>query len=232
MSPSRARALTAGILYFTTHVTSVAAVAAYGSALSDPAFVTGTSPDTLVRVGILLEVLLALGCLGTGVVLLPLLRPHGAALAYGFTGLRILEAAVIGAGAMAMIALVTVRQGWAGAAPDSAQPIGETLVALHAGSFMVGQSLIISVNTLVIAWLLLRSRLVFRGIAVLGLIGGVTVLTSNLAQLFGLIEAGGALAGLFAVPVFAFEIWFAGYLVFRGLRAVPSPAEPAATVNA
>ena len=95
----------------------------------------------------------------------------------------------------------------------------------------MGQSPIISANTLLLASLLLRSRLVPRGIGILGLVGGATVLASNLAQLFGAIPQGGAVAGLLAVPVFAFEIWFAGYLVLVGFRPVPAPSRQAVLVG-
>lgn len=209
MSPDRARALTAGLIYFSTHITSVAAVVAYAPLLSDPS----TGADGVVLLGALLEILLALGCLGTGVVLLPVLQPHGAALANAYSALRTLEAAVIGAGSLAMIALVSLR------GADSGSALGGALVAVHQASFLVGQGLIISVNSIVIGFLLWRSGLVPRAIGGLGMIGGVLVLADNLAQFSGVLDQGDAVTALLAVPVFAFEIWFAGYMVLRGFRS-------------
>jgi hypothetical protein len=81
---ARRQARLAGVLYLVTHVTSVAAVIAYGGGL--------------LRAGVALEFVLALGCLGTGVLLWVLLQSRGPARAASFALLRTLEAAVIVAG--------------------------------------------------------------------------------------------------------------------------------------
>ncbi len=196
----RTLARAAGALYLSTHVTSVTAVVAY--------------EHGALRLGVLLEVVLALGCLGTGVLLLELLRPYGPVRATTFALLRTLEAAVIAAGTLPMLALAWNEP----AAPD----IATTLTDLHTAAFLVGQGLVISVNTVVLGWLLVGSGVVPRALGVLGVTGGVLVLAGNLGQLSDVIPQGGAVAGLSAVPVFAFEIWWAVLLLTRGLR--PRPA--------
>lgn len=60
---ARTYARTTGALYLVTHVTSVGAVAAYGAGA--------------LTLGVALEFLLALGCLGTGILLWLLLRASG-----------------------------------------------------------------------------------------------------------------------------------------------------------
>lgn len=218
MSPTRRAALLAGLLYFSTHLTSVAAVAVYGSAVTDPNYFRAGGSATPVLVGAVLELALALGVLGTGVVLLPYLTPYGPASARAFSAMRTMEAAVIAVGTLPMLALVRLQPAASDVTGESAL-IGTSMVALHQAAFLVGQGLIISVNTLVLAALLRRSQMVPQWIGTLGLVGGTLVLSGNLLQLFGVIAKAGTWAGLFAVPVFAFEISFAGYLVFRGLRA-------------
>lgn len=204
----RAYARSAGIAYLVTHVTSVTAVAAYGA--------------SALPLGVALEFVLALGCLLTGLLLLPLLRSSGEVRALTFASLRMLEAAVIAVGTLPMLALMWT-DAW-----------GESLEALHTAAFLVGQGLVISVNTIVLGWLLLGSGLVPKTLAVLGLSGGILVLGSNTAQLFGLIPLNGAVAGVCALPIFAFEIWFAFYLIIAGLRpraeeraGASAPAVPA-----
>jgi len=202
----------AGALYLSTHATSVLAVVAYDAG----------APE----VGVLLEVALALGCLGTGVLLLVLLRHHGEARALTFALLRTLEAAVIAAGTLPMLALA-----WGGPA---AAGLGDTLVGLHTAAFLVGQGLVISVNTVVLGWLLVDADVTPRALGVLGVAAGVVVLGSNTAQLLGVVPQGGVVAGICAVPVFAFEIWWAVLLLTRGLRPrghglqgdVVTPASP------
>lgn len=192
-SLDRRQARAAGILYFVTHVTSITAVIAYGAGV--------------LRAGVALEFALALGCLGTGVLVWRLLRSHGPTRAATFALLRTLEASVIVAGSLPMLAAALEPA----AADGSAQ-------AAHTAAFLLGQGLVISVNTVVLGWLLWDSRLVPRALAALGVAGGAIVLMSNAAQLAGVIPLNGALAGAAAVPIFAFEVWFAVLLVVSGLR--------------
>lgn len=212
MTTNRTRALCAGLIYFSTHITSVAAVVMYGNLYSDPF----SRSDGQILTGVLLEFLLALGCLGTGVALLPLLKPHGASLAHAYSALRTLEAAVILAGGLALLALLQVRE-----LPDSGL-IATTLGEFHRASFQMGQGFVIMINTIIIGYLLWRSGLVPRVIGIMGIVGGILVTIGNLLQFFGVAEQGGTVAGLFAVVVFAFEIAFAGYLVFKGVQRVPA----------
>ena len=201
----RTYARTAGILYLVTHITSVTAVAAYAAGSH--------------AVGVALELVLAAGCLGTGILLWLLLRAIGPARAAAFAGLRALEAAVIAAGTLPMLALLWVTE---------PAPVVESLNALHTAAFLVGQGLVISVNTVILGWLLLGGRVVPRVLAVLGIVGGTLVLVSNLAQLFALIPQGGTIAALSAVPIFVFEIWFAIYLIAVGLQPRNTASSPAA----
>lgn len=221
MSPDRIAALTAGVLYFSTHITSIAAVAAYGAAGREASALLLPDAESRLLLGAALEILLALGVLGTGVALLPLLARASPILANAFSAMRTLEAAVIAAGVLPMLALM--------APIGRDQTAGPGFLAIHEAAFLVGQGLVISVNTLVIATLLLRTGVVPRWIAGVGLAGGVAVLAGNVLQLTGAIDRGGAVAGILAVPVFAFEISFATYLVARGLReprrvTIPVPA--------
>lgn len=215
MNSLRRRSLIAGLLYFSTHVTSVAALVVYGT---EPPDVSTRFDQTPILFGVLLELALALGVIGTGVVLLPALRPHGASLAHTFSSLRNVEGAVIIAGSMAMLALA-----WTADAGVATVGLAEAMFNLHKASFLLGQGLVISVNSIVIGVLLRRSGLVARWIGTLGVFGGGVVLVSNLAQLFGAIEFGGTAAGVAAIPVFTFEICFAGYLTTKGLRSTGHP---------
>jgi len=204
----RTHARVAGILYLVTHASSVLAVVAYGAGA--------------LTLGVALELALAVGCVGTGALLFALLRRHGEARALTFAALRGVEAAVILAGTLPMLALA-----WLAAAGASS---ADALTQLHTAAFLVGQGLVISVNTIVLGWLLLDTRVVPRALALLGVAGGAIVLASNLAQLLGAIPLNGAIAGLCAVPIFAFELWFAVLLIAKGLRPAADRAREALPV--
>lgn len=191
MTPTlRRQSLLAGILYLVTHVTSVLAVPAYAQGW--------------IRAGVTLEFALAVGCAGTGVLLWRLLREYGPTRALTFAVLRAVEAAVILAGTLPMLA---------SAGPSAPGFAAAPAVALHTAAFLIGQGLVIGVNTVVLGWLLWDARTLPRTLAGLGVAGGALVLGSDLAQLWGVIPLNGVVAGIAAVPIFAFEIWLAVLLI-------------------
>ncbi|MBN9606516.1 MAG: DUF4386 domain-containing protein [Actinomycetales bacterium] len=224
-NPDRRLAVLTGLLYLLTHVTSVTAAVLYAAGLPADG---GPIDAPLVLGGVALEFVLALGCIGTGVLVWRLLREAGPATAAGFAALRLLEGAVIVVGTAPMLALVTLQaRGALASGPLAA--LAEGAPDLHAAFFLLGQGLPISVNTILLGTLLWRSERVPRALAGLAIAGGAIVLLSNSAQLAGVIPNGGVVAGLGALPIFAFELWWALLLIVRGLR--PAPAARAAVVH-
>jgi hypothetical protein len=97
--------------------------------------------------------------------------------------------------------------------------------------FLLGPGLIIGINSLLLAYLMYRSGLVPRWIAVVGLVGGPLVLVSSTAVLFGGYEQVSAMAGLGAFPVFVWEMSLAVYLLVRGFRPAPLAALGVPTIR-
>ncbi|HYQ84105.1 MAG TPA: DUF4386 domain-containing protein, partial [Rubrobacter sp.] len=75
-------------------------------------------------------------------------------------------------------------------------------------------------NGLLLGWMMYRTGLMPRGLALLGVVGGPLIFLSAIAVLFGAYEQDGVHA-LFTVPEAAFELSFAIYLIVKGFR--PSP---------
>lgn len=204
----------AGALYFLTHVTAVAAALLYGGSGFDPtAPLAGRTP---VLTGALLEIVLAVGVVGTGIALYPLLRGHSVGVAIGYVSLRTLEASVILVGVVVLLPVVA-RPGVGGVPPLSPDVVS-ALRLVHDWTFLVGPGLIVPVHTVLLAWLLLRRGLVPRVIPMLGLVGGPLIGVMNLAVMFGHTQV----IGVAVIPVFAWEVGLAGYLVARGLRPAAS----------
>lgn len=135
----------------------------------------------------------------------------------GYVGLRTLEAAIIAVGVVSLLAVVTLRQaGIAGADPTALVTVGNALVAVHNWTFLVGPSFTSGVNTVLMAYLMYRSRLVPRFIPMLGLIGGPLVFASATAVLFGLVGQYSMWPAITSIPEFAWELTLAVYLIFRG----------------
>ena len=98
---------------------------------------------------------------------------------------------------------------------------GKALIALHNWTFLFGPNIALGPNTVMLAFLMFRSGLVPRVIAVIGLVGGPVIFVSGVAVLFGLYSQTSALGAVTAVPVFAWEMSLAVYMVVKGFRPVP-----------
>ena len=241
MTTTRKTALVAGILYLITEVTAITAMLSYGSVLTDPTFIISTAVDnTGVLVGAFLEVLLAIAVVGSSVTLYPVIKTYGPGLALGYVAGRLIEAAIILFGAISLLTVVTL-QSQLSDAPDAeaaaAVTVGQSLVALHNWTFLFGPKLALGVNTVLLAFLMFRSRLVPRAIAILGLVGGSLVFLSGTAVLFGAYPDLSTIGVAAAMPVLAWELSLALYMIIRGFRTVtpdqtPTSVRPTAQVAA
>jgi len=220
-------AIATGVLFFITHVTSVVAIVLYQPVLSHPGYVLGNgAANSRILVGGLLEVILAAAVVGTAVALYPVVSRHNRALALGYVGLRTLEAGIIVTGIVSLLAVVSLQHDVAGTAGNAAAltAVAKALVAVHNWTFIVGPGLVCGLNTAVMAYALYRSKLVARFIPVLGLIGGPLVFAANVAGMFGVPRHD---LGVCVVPVFAWEVSLAAFLILKGfwLTAV-TPSVP------
>ena len=227
MSSRNRTATTAGVLFLITEVTAIAGLLLYGPVLSDPAgYIAGTGSDNRILLGAFCELLLVLAVVGTASTLYPVIRRYNEGMALAHVGFRFLEAAVIAVGAVATIAVVTLRQdGPAGAADEAGlAAVSQGLVALHDWTFAFGPWFLLGVNTFLLAYLVRRGRLVHRFIPVLGMIGAVLVFGSGVNVMFGVY--GHETHMLFAVPVFSWEVSFALYMIIKGFKTSPSTTGP------
>lgn len=218
-----------GALFLVTEVAAIAGLALYRPALDGAAYVAGSGSDARVLAGALSEMVLIVAVIGTGVALYPALRRRHEALAVGYVCGRLLEAAVIAVGIVSLLAVVSLRQDLAQGSPATDTGAFETaataLAAVHDWTFLLGPNVFLGANTLVLAYVMLRTGLVPRPIALLGLLGGTLICASAVAVLFGLYAQVSAAGTLAALPVFAWEVTLAVRLLTRGF-------EPAGPVQA
>jgi Domain of unknown function (DUF4386) len=109
-----------------------------------------------------------------------------------------------------------------GGDPGSFVTVGRSLVAIHDWTFLLGPGFIVGVgNGLILGYLMYRSGLVPRGMAVLGLIAGPVLCAAGIAVLFDVIEPGSAPQVIASAPEFVWELALGIYLTFKGFK--PSP---------
>ncbi|MFJ1708030.1 DUF4386 domain-containing protein [Kitasatospora sp. NPDC088346] len=231
MSTHRRTATTTGALFVLATVTSIAGLLQYGPVLDHPDYpVTGPAHATQVAAGAFLEVICAFAVIGISVTVFPLLRRYRQGFALGYVCFRLLEAAVILVGTISLLSVVTLHQDFArtpDADPSAYLAVGRALVAVHDWTFLVGPNLALAPSTLMLAWFLYRTRAVPRPVALLGVVGGPLILLSAALVMFGVYDQLSGWGALCALPVFAFEMTLAGWLLVRGIDLPAAGARPA-----
>ena len=220
-----------GWLMVTTFVTAIPAYFFYAPVRENPDYITGVGadPTASVAVGAVLELVLIIANVGTAVVPYALFKRYTHGLALGYVAARLVECAFIGIGILSLLVFLLMRQeGTAG--QDAA--VGEVLVAIHDRAFLLGPGFCAGVaNGMILGYLMWRSGLVPRGMAMLGLIGGPLIVASGIAVMCDVIERGGAVQGIATIPEFFWELSFGIYLIVKGFKPAPipsgSPTEPA-----
>jgi hypothetical protein len=216
------RARIFGVLFALTFITAIAGLLLYDPVLNDADYILGEGADTRVRLGALCEIFLAITNIGTAVVLWPIVKRQSETLALSYVASRVVESVIIVVGLISLLSVVTLREDFAGAGADagSLTVAGESLVAIHDWTFLLGPGFCVGVNGLVLGYLFYRSGLVPRWMAMFGLVGGPLIFASSTAVLFGAYEQGG-LHFLFSIPEIVFEASITIYTIVKGFR--PSP---------
>lgn len=224
--PMRNNTRAAGIFYLLTFAASIPALLLLHPVLNDPGYIVGAGQDGQVLWGCLLDVVTALTGIGSAVAIFPIARRVNQSLALGFVLSRMVEAAVILIGVVALLTVVTLRQDVGGAAADvsALTTTGHALVAVRDWTFLLGPGFMASVNALLFGTLLYRSRLVPRIIPALGLVGAPLLLTANLLTFFGHNTQTGSWSMLATLPVAAWELSIGFYMLIRGFRPAPVSA--------
>jgi hypothetical protein len=224
MSTSRKSAVAAGAFFLITEIAAIAGLVLYQPVLTDANYIVGAGADSRVLLGGFFEVILVLAVIGTGVTLYPVVKRQNHGVALGYVCARLLEAAVIAVGIISVLSVVTLRRDLAGTADadrTSLVVVGKSLIAVHDWTFLLGPNFVLGANSLLLAYLMYRSRLVPRFIAVLGLVGGPLICASAIAVLFGLYDQLSAWGSIAALPVFAWEVSLAVYLIVKGFKPYP-----------
>jgi hypothetical protein len=220
MDSVRKSALVTGVLFIITFITSIPALGLYGPVLNDAHYVLGAGADTRIFTGAFLEVLLAISGIGTAVAVFPVVKRQNEGLALGYVAARTVESAIIVAGIISLLAVVTLRRDFAGAGGAGTATYviaAKALVAIHKWTFLLGPGYCSGIESgLILGYLLYRSRLVPRPIAVLGLIGGTLAFGAATAELFEVFSQTSAPGAILLLPEALFEACVGIWLTFRG----------------
>ncbi len=218
---TRGNSRAAGIFYILTFAASIPALLLLDPVLNDPGYILGAGHDTQVLLACLLDVVTALTGIGSAVAVFPVVKRVNESMALGFVMSRMVEAAVILIGVVALLSVVVLRQDIAGtASADTASltTTGHALVTARDWTFLLGPGFMACLNAVLFGTLLYRSRLVPRIIPTIGLVGAPVLLAANLLTFFGQTTQTGSLTMLATLPIATWELSVGFYLAFRGFR--------------
>jgi len=218
-----------GWLFIATFITGIAAkvlfVNGLGGTFSELRFIPGAVSENIVYLGAILEFGVIVTNIATAVVLYPIVKRLSERVALGYVTARIMESAFILVGLMSIISMVSVSSALAGATGAEATALavqGDSLAATYDWAFLFGPGLVVGFgNGLMLGYLMYRSGLVPRRMAMLGLIGGPMLIASFVLILFGVYENGSGPAFLMALPEIVWEASLGIYAAWKGFK--PSP---------
>ena len=167
----RRTALLVGVLFVITYITSIAAkFSLYPPLLENADYIVSDGEDTRVLWGAFAEVILIIANIGTAVALFPILKRRYPGLALGFVTARVMESVFIGVGILSVLTVVTMRQDSAGDAESAVlMTVGAAFVTLQEWTFNLGPGFVVGVgNGLILGYMMYRTGLVPRGMAMLG----------------------------------------------------------------
>jgi hypothetical protein len=218
-----------GWLFIATFITSIGAkilfVGGVGGTFSELRFVPGALSATKVQLGAILEFGVIATNIATAVVIYPIVKRQSEMVSLGYVTARIVESAFILVGIMSIMSIVSVSDALAGATGAEATALtvqGSSLAATYDWAFLFGPGLVVGFgNGLMLGYLMYKSGLVPRRMAVLGLVGGPLLIASFVMILFGVYENGSGPAFLLALPEIVWEASLGIYAAWKGFK--PSP---------
>jgi hypothetical protein len=227
MHPTRKTSLIFGLFFAGTFVFSIPALFFYAPLLNDPAYVLGGGLDTRISIGALFEILLAICNIATAIVIYPIVRRVSESIALGYVALRIVEALLILAGVISLMSVVSLREGFAaGGDADVMRVAARSLVAFHDWTFLLGPQFCSGGTGLLLGYLMYRSGLVPRGMALLGLVGGPLAFLGGVLVLFDALQPFSGGLFLFTAFEILWELSLTVYALAKGFRP-PAAAMPA-----
>jgi Domain of unknown function (DUF4386) len=213
-----------GLLWIATFVTSIPAVLLYDPLLNNENFILGAGGgDTRIFIGATLELLLIIASIGTAVVPYSLFKRYDERLAVGFVTARLVECGFIAVGIVSVLSIMTLRDDPAGISDGTLVGLGQSLVAVHDATFLLGPGFVVGVgNGLILGYLMYTSGLMPRRLAIFGLVGGPLVCLSGIAVMFGAFDAGPGPQAIATIPEIIWEASIGLYLTFKGFKTTSS----------
>ena len=227
MNQYRMTAIVVGVVYLVGFVVGIGGEMLFTSVLGAPNYLATLSANSLtVAIGAVLWLLAVIGDAAHGVLMFPILKPHGERLAVGYLAARIMDALFIAIMVIFILLQIPLSHEYLNAtAPDAAylQLLGRLFTQGQLYAYQIGMSTL-GVSGLMLCYTLYKAKLLPRWLAVWGLIGYAVIFCGMLSEIMG---SGLGLAS--SLPGGLWEIFVGLWLVVKGFNAPASVADAAKT---
>jgi hypothetical protein len=228
MRTHRKTAIIVGILFLAGYVGVFAGSAFYAPILDAPDYLGEIYPnESQLVIGMLIELLNDIAVVGIAVLLFPILKRYGEAIALGYVAFRVIEAGTLIVSKISILSLIPSSQEYiAAGAPQASyfQALGTVAMAERLWAAKM-QTVFFILGALLLYYLLYRSQLVPRFISVWGL---VAVASLTAANVLGVPDPtqGFEPAMILYFPIFVSEILLAVWLIAKGFSASATDTPP------
>ncbi|WP_353950196.1 DUF4386 domain-containing protein [Knoellia sp. S7-12] len=160
--------------------------------------------------------------IGKAVLIFPVIDRWGRRTALTYLATMIFEVALMAVGALALLMLLPLARQAASGQLDTgvAQSLGSLAVDANELAYQIGQ-MSLGFGAMFLAYLLVRSGLIPRPLAILGLVGYATHMLGALLELFGI-----HLSMVLLIPGGIFEVSIAVWLLVKGFRPEAYSRQP------
>jgi Domain of unknown function (DUF4386) len=220
-SSFRTTARVVGALYLAGMVVGVGGNGLIQAILGAPDHLaTVPAKGMLLAVGALLILMAGVWDAAHGILMFPVLKPHGERIAFGYLGYRLVDAAFIGLWVLFLLLQIPLGREYLKAGADtaslealSAVSVQASLYAYQIAMFFVGMAGVL------LCYTFYRVQLVPRALAVWGLAGYAIHLGGAVLEVLGF-----NLGLLPVLPGGLWELFIGGWLIAKGFRAPAIPS--------
>ena len=183
---NRKTAIIVGVLFIACTVSSILSGLFTGSLDAPDYLVNVAANESQVLIGMLVQSIWALTCVGIPVMLFPILKKHNETLALGFFSLRLIEGIFVFLAIVCQLSLLTLSKEFVTGVLDPSyfQASGTILHAVRDWAFWVGPAIAFALSALVLNSGLYLSKFVPRWLSGWGLVGALDFDSSRIVSVF------------------------------------------------
>ncbi|MHB8107700.1 MAG: DUF4386 domain-containing protein [Candidatus Cryosericum sp.] len=225
MNSNRKTAIIVGVLFIACSVSSLLSGLFLGSLDAPDYLVNVAANESQVLIGMLVQSIWALTCVGIPVMLFPILKKHSEALALGLFSLRLIEGTFVFLAIVCQLSLLTLSKQFIAGDLDASYYLasGTLLHAARDWALWVGPSITFALSALVLNYALYQSEFVPRWLSGWGLLGAVVIILAEMLAFFGFDRFYQVLAAPIGLQEMALAIW----LIAKGFNSSAIASESA-----